>query len=134
LEGTSQAKTLLNKVINNTANSGKYFEKRSSVSKSRSPSLERFNKLPKKINVVNLAPQRSMTKLNQVEAETIKFEPEFLGETNSLKKGKTEEKKALIENVKEKILKRSAKPKSIVRNYGIRDDNDPNAIKKVYDN
>ena len=46
---------------------------------------------------------------------------------------KNDDKKALIENVKEKIIKRSAKPKSIIRNYGIKDDNDPNAMRKVYD-
>jgi hypothetical protein len=63
----------------------------------------------------------------------MKFEPEFVLEAVN-KQLKNEDKKALIDNVKEKIIKRSAKPKSIVRNYGIKDDNDPNALRKVYDN
>ena len=64
--------------------------------------------------------------------ENLKFEGEFSSEYN--KKIKNEEKKAIIENVKEKIIKRSNKPKNIIRNYGIKDDNDPSAIKKLYDN
>ena len=49
-----------------------------------------------------------------------------------MNQNKLDEKRAIIDNVKEKILKRSSKPKSIIRNYGIKDDKDPSAIKKLY--
>ena len=57
----------------------------------------------------------------------IKFEAEILPEWDG-----NNRKDNIINDVKNRIIKRSSKPKSVVRNYGISDDNDPNAIKQVY--
>ena len=110
-----------------------------SKSRSKSPSFDRFvgnmNKNKKINNNTNLNKKTENHVKENLEEDLlqcVKFDPEFQDDMGNFKQAKNEEKKALIDNVKEKILKRT-KPKSIVRNYGIRDDNDPNAIKKLYD-
>lgn len=86
---------------------------------------------------MNIPPKNSQ--FTEQPLESVRFDPEFVPqeeESNprNKEKGSNVMERRLIDNVKERILKKSAKPKSKVRNYGIRDDTDPNAIKVVYDN